>query len=476
MKKIISLVTLLTIAQVANAISIDWTGGYRAEYVSIDRPSLSEPKLSKAYALNFLYLQPKIIGSDGINIYSRFDIMPSQTPAYKNSQVGSLIGGGLSDGNQGTGFNSNSETQNSSSLQVSQLYLNVVHENGSLLVGRTPIEFGLGITHNAGKNPFDHWIDTKEVLAYRFLVDNIAFTPMLARVVQNDFGGGVANDQIFLFEYDNKDIGAKAGVLHQTRVAGAGNNDAYISNAVKLYPSGNSVIGGFKEQTINLFLERKWSAFEFKIEASFLTGDTGIANAAGDEIKLNSYAVVAEALKPAQESKWEYGAKFGVVSGDNPDTQASYEGYQLDRNYDLGMLLFNQRMGYAGDDVIGTRPLHANDNSNGNKLSIQNSVDDEAVSNAMFFAPSFKYLYDDKIDMKYTAVYAQAMTNANGFTNFSKDLGLELDAELIYKPRERVIWSNSIGYFMPGSAWSAGSNNRDTKANFGFASKAAITF
>jgi len=467
----------LVVSSVTHAVSIDWTGGYRAEYVSIDQPSLSQPKQSKSYALNFLYLQPKIIGSDGINIYSRFNIMPNQTPAYKNSQVGALIGGGLNDGSQGTGVNANSETQNSTSLQVSELYLNVVHEYGALLLGRAPIDFGLGITHSAGRGAFDHWMDTKEVLAYRFLVDNVSFAPMLARVSQSDFGGGVSNDQIFLVEYDNKDIGAKAGVFHQTRTSGAGNNDAFVTggNAINVYPKGNSRIGGLKTQTINLFLERKWTAFEFKVEASFLTGDTGIATSTGDEIKLNSYAVVAEALFPANEKKWEYSAKFGVVSGDNPDT-SSYEGYQLDKNYDLGMLLFNHRMGFGTDDVIGTKPIHANDSTGGNSLSVQNSVDDEAVSNAMFLAPSIKYIFDDKIDVRTTFVYAQAMTNVNNFVDFKKDLGLELDMELIYKPRERVTWSNSFGYLIPGAAWNAGSNNRDNKANFGFTTKAAITF
>jgi hypothetical protein len=138
-------VAILFLAQSAAAISIDWTGGYRVEYVSVDRPSLDDNKLSKNYALNFLYLQPRIIGSDGINIVSRFDVMSNETPAYKNSQLGSVIGGGLDNGSGGAnGTDATSQNQDSSTLRVSQLYLNVNHEFGSLLVGRTPVEFGLG--------------------------------------------------------------------------------------------------------------------------------------------------------------------------------------------------------------------------------------------------------------------------------------------------------------------------------------------
>ncbi len=462
-------VAALLVSQTAAAISIDWTGGYRAEYTGVNSTSLANQKLGKSYALNFLYLQPRIIGSDGINIHSRFDVMANQLPAYKNSQMGSIIGTGLNDGSAGAnGSNATSQNQNSSSIQVSQLYLNVNHEYGSLLVGRAPVEFGIGITHNAGKGQFDHWIDTKEVISYRFVVDNLSIAPMIARVSQDDFGGGVATDQIYILEYNNKDAGSRAGLFHQTRSAGPAYNDY---GAAEL-PSGvTSATTGLKTQTVNIFLERKWSAFEFKIEASFLTGNTGVTNAAAAEIKVDSYAVVMEGLFPPGESSWEYSGKAGVVSGDNPDTADTYEGYILDRNYDLGFLLFNHRLGSA--DIIGTSPIHANDGASG--LSTQNSADDEAVTNAMFLAPTVKYAYDDQIDLKATIVYAQLM-NEKKFVDMKKDLGLELDVELVYKPRERVTWSTGLGVLFPGAAWEGGTNSFDSKTTYGLTTRAAITF
>lgn len=461
--------SFLLLSQTAAAISIDWTGGYRVEYTSVSRPSLADKTLSKDYALNFLYLQPRIIGSDGINIVSRFDVMSSAIPAYSNSQMGSIIGSGLNDGTGATGTDATSQNQNSSSVKVSQLYLNVNHEYGSLLVGRTPIDFGLGITHNAGKGAFDHWMDTKEVLSYRFVIDNLSFAPMMARTVQDDFGGGVMNDQIYIVDYNNADAGARAGLFHQTRTAGSATND-YAPTEL---PSGSAKTGGMKTQTINIFLERKWTAFEISLEGSFLTGNTGVQNAAGTEIKLDSYAIVTEALFPAGDGSWEWSGKAGVVSGDNPDTTDKYEGYILDRNYDVGILLFNHRLGSG--DILGTSPIHANDSVGGNKLSLQNSADDEAVTNAMFLAPSAKYAYDEKIDFKGTIIYAQLM-NAKKFVDMKNDLGLELDMELIYKPRERVTWSTGVGFLLPGAAWEGGTNKFDTKSNIGLTTKAAITF
>ena len=68
------------------------------------------------------------------------------------------------------------------------------------------------------------------------------------------------------------------------------------------------------------------------------------------------------------------------------------------------------------------------------------------------------------------------MVSPNNFNDIKKDLGLELDIEVIYRPRERVTWSTGIGILSPGSAWSGGSANYDNKTNFGLTTKAAITF
>lgn len=489
MKKYLSLFLAACFsAQSTWALSIDWTGGYRAEYIALTQPSLSsDNSQSKSYALNYLYLQPKIIGSDGLNIVSRFDIMPNQTAAYKNSQVGSLLGGGLNDGGSGTGTNASSQNQNSSALQVSQLYLNVSQEFGSLLVGRAPIEFGLGITHNAGRGAFDHWIDTKDMVAMKFMVDNLSVTPIIGRVVQNDFGGGIGNDQIYLVEYNNKDIGARTGVFHQTRTLGSASNDLINDNngttnagAAELpWADNTKTKTGVKIQTVNVFLERVWPTFEFKLEASFLTGNSGLYTNTSSEITYNAYAIVSEMKYQQPESKWAFSSQLGAVSGDNPDTKNVYEGYQLDRNYDLGLLMFNHRLGQS--DILGTKVIHANDTKGGNNLSLNNSVDDEAVSNAFFFAPAMTYSLNEKMDIKSKAIFAQLM-NAKSFnvagTNLvdtTNNLGIELNAELVYKPRERVTWSTGLGVLLPGAAWKAG-QDLDNQTAYGISTKAAITF
>jgi len=473
---LISLVIVQTVAvQKAKATSIDWSGGYRIEYNEIDRPTLGsdDNKKRKAYALNYLYLNPKIVASDGINIVGRFDIFSNNLNAYKNSQLGSVFGKGLSDGAPASnGTNVNSENQDASLLRVSQLYLTVNQENAMFLAGRAPLEFGLGITHNAGTNPFDHWYDNRDLVAYRFIVDNVSFMPVFAKVSQLDFGQGtITTDQIFVFEYDNKDNGAKAGLFYQIRNSSFGSNDA--TTLIPSIPGASSVTSSWSTKTVNLYFGRSWEAFQFKLEASFLTGDTGIVSTSNEAIKYNAYAIAGEVLFPAKDQdKWEIGAKFGTASGDNPTTTGTIEGYQMDRNYDVAMLLFNHRMGQR--DFLTTNITHATDGVNG--LNVGNSADDEAIGNAIYIAPSAKYLWTEKLDLKTTLIYAQLATAPTTSVDASKNLGTELDIELNYKPRERVIWSNQFGVLFPGDAWKDGASNFDNKINYGFSTKAAITF
>ncbi len=470
--RLLGCLLLIMTAEKVLATSIDWSGGYRIEYNEVDRPTLGsdEKKSRKAYGLNYLYLNPKIVASDGINIVGRFDIFSNEISSYKNSQLGSLIGGGLHRGGaSANGVNVDSQTQDASIMRVSQLYLTVNQENAVFIAGRAPIDFGLGITHNAGLNPFDHWYDTRDMVAYRFIIDNISFMPLLAKVSQEDFGQGQTTvDQSLVFQYDNKDNGAKAGLFYQIRSSSFGSNDS--APYIPAIPGAASVSSSWSTKTVNLFFGRSWEAFQFKLEASFLTGDTGIVSTANESIKFNAYAIAAEMLMPATEqSKWEFGAKFGTASGDNPTTTGTIEGYQMDKNYDVAMLMFNHRMGQA--DFLTTNILHRDPT-----LSVGNSADDEAIGNTIYIAPSAKYQWNDKLDLKTTLIYAQLATKPTISLDTSKDLGTELDIELIYKPRERVIWSNEFGLLLPGAAWKDGASGFDNKTNYGFTTKAAITF
>ena len=190
----------------ANALSIDWTGNYRFEFIEVDKTSLDSPSLRKSYMLNHLSLSPKIIAADGVNIVAKFEILTNDQ--YPESQAGQPFGRGPSKAKGTSSTKDDSAVAGNkngvSNLSVSQLYLNINQEYGSLLVGRAPLEFGLGLTHSAGNGVFDHWYDVHDMLAYKFVVGNLSFTPIVGKVYDfNTAQGREVQDVIFNLMYEN---------------------------------------------------------------------------------------------------------------------------------------------------------------------------------------------------------------------------------------------------------------------------------
>lgn len=456
----------------SQAMNLDWEGGYRFEWTQIDRPSLDSIYESKAYGLNYLYLAPRIIASDGFNIVSRFDVLNSQDPAYANSQVGSIWGAGLPPAvtTDGSRRNTTTQTQNASPVQVSQLYLHVVQEYGSLLVGRAPMEFGLGMVYNAGNGMFDHWYNTRDLMAYKFIIGNFHFTPMISRVYDENYWlGNSIQDETIEVGYEAPESRSTIGVLLEKRKASNGVNDIDATRVLRPAYHSGSVLSDYSTQRTNFLLGKAWDGFGFKIEASFLTGDTGIQTTRDEWVKINGYGVATEWYFPNPESKWNWTVRAGMATGDDPTT-ADYEGFQFDKNYDVAFLLFNHRIGRR--DFLTTDMVK--DLSAGRGL--HNSVDDEAIGNTWYLSPKLKYAWNDKVELNNSLTYAQVWTNPTGVDDFDRDLGVEWDLEVVYKPRQKIHWVNQLGVLFPGHAFQNGKDSLGNSTNIGLASKIAISF
>lgn len=455
----------------AQAMSLDWTGGYRAEWTEVDRPSLGSPTERKAYGLNYLYLSPKVIAADGINVISRIDIFNSNM--YPNSQVGNVWGMNANDSAATAG------DQGVADVKASQLYLNINQEFGSLIVGRAPFEFGLGMTYSAGKGAFDHWYTTRDMIAYKIVVGDWFMMPLIGRENADDFGQG--NNMTVMgaqLQYENVEAKSLIGVYVQQR-KGSKSSLKYSDTQIDGYTGTTGGTGGTIGSELNIqsssfVLGRGWDSFGFKVEAGFQSGATGIVNTNGDDVRLDGYGIAAEFYFPAKESKWDWTLKTGMATGYNGST--NFSGFAFNKNYDVGMLMFNHRLGerdFLNTNVV--KPIHKNE-AGVNTLSVGDSADDESVSNAFYLAPSVKYTWNDRLDLRNTLVYGQLMNTLKNSVDAEKDLGLEWDIELIYKPLERVQWVNQVGLLFPGNAWKNGSDNLGNDFTFGFTTKAAISF
>lgn len=470
---ILGLTTL--IRSTAEAVILDWKGLYRVEYVDVDKAEMTSGS-HKGYLLNNLVLMPSLLPSDGIEVVSRIHLTENDDPRYVDSQMGFLWGNSVNPGTSTYTDNSNAFSQHraKTGLAISQLYLKVDQEWGSLVVGRAPIHFGLGITHNAGTNPFDHWYDTRDVIAYKMHVGNLFIMPSLSKQYANDFlAGNEITNQTIHFEYKNPESGDWLGLFYETSKGNRTINDVPTA---PLNAAGG-ITDAFSFNSYNIVLGKDFSFFDFRIEGGFQSGTTGARDANDRDIRLGGYAVVGEFNVAAAESKNRWKVKAGSVSGDNPETE-DFEGYLIDRNYDVALLLFNHALGQNAD-IFKTAIGHDYDASK--NRTIRNSADDEYISNVLFVAPQWTRQLADRWNMRNTLAFARLnntrMKIGSSIEDISSAVGFEWDLGFSYKANDNVEWRFDSGLLFPGEAFKMGSAGLKTsKTVFGLSTAAAITF
>jgi hypothetical protein len=170
---------------VALAGDLSWSGLYRTEGVFIRNPGLdSGQNLEDSYLTHHLILSPKIIPMDGVIIKARFDIFNN---ALGNNQIGQVMGSYTGNTQTAAGQGSPAavmtKSQQDETIRVTEMYMNWVNEFGALVVGRVPFHFGLGMLFNDGSGPFDHWLSTKDMVAYRIALGNMTIMPAYGKVL-----------------------------------------------------------------------------------------------------------------------------------------------------------------------------------------------------------------------------------------------------------------------------------------------------
>jgi hypothetical protein len=343
-----------------------------------------------------------------------------------------------------------------------------VQEFGQLVVGRAPLQFGLGLAANSGSGMFDHYIDTRDMVGYKIVLGNFFFMPIYGKVNEGDLGSeDDVNEYIFHLQYDNPETDLSLGLMYTIRLGTFGGNDI---------PTTGGNIGGtsptrsdnFRTTMISLFSSQKVSDVTIAIEADLLSGDAGLTATNGSNVAINSYGIAGELSWAPKDSKVKSMLKAGIASGDDPGTQDTYEGFAFSRNYDVGMLMFNHPLGQA--DFLRTGLVRDT------TTPVKNQPDTEAISNVVYIAPSFQHQWKENMSWGGTLVYGLLNKNPIPNSTTATDLGFEVDLNLTYKPYERLTWVTELGVLSPGSAWKGGSLGYESKFAYGVTTKAAIAF
>lgn len=469
--------TFLLNAIPARATTFDWSGTYRFEYLSLEKPALRDPESgSKAFGLNSLSLSPKIVVNDGMYVVANMLVFPNEQ--YPNSQMGMYLGGG-----QSANPESSSATSQMSggTVQVNQLYMSLQQEYGQFVAGRMPLHFGLGIYQNAGLGLYDHWTNSHDLVGYKVMIGNLGVMPMVGRANKESSGlGADTGEVIWHIDYNNREAKSRLGIFHHVKTGNRLSNDAW-----KVYGTSNAdLVAGWNSTYTGAYLTRSWDEFDFGLEAGFQKGTTGVAftDPGGRRVEIgqNAFGIAIEMNYQPKTGDYRYSFKTGMASGDNPRTLESDEGFYFNRNYNLGFLLFNQRLGSR--DNLRTDRFRRLCSGNPQTCATPGSGlfgSDEFLSNAFYFAPTVTKRIAEKWDWRNVLVHAQLIdTNPpTGTTeNLNTSLGIEWNTGVIYKANERFEWLTEFGILFPGSAWDSDVQRSRADVSYGLQTKAVVRF
>lgn len=446
-----------------------WEGNYSAQanyFNGVDLGNSSDG--DKSYINHHLFLRPEIILYSGLSVKAGIDVINSGTDTLASGQrIGQILGGGLS----GNGLTLDQDSvfrdriiERNRSININEAYFEYAHTNGTLRLGRFPLHFGLGAFYNKGHNLFDHWFTNRDGVSYNFKFGNLHFRPMFSFISDSlDTNNGRIFEYGLEFHFKVEDTGLDLGaMILQRSISGGANVNTRLGAA-----SGSATPLFF-----NLFYKRDQKRYFYGFEGMFQSGDVG-EDASGNEVSLKGFGLAAEA--EYRFKKWDFGIKTGYASGDDPSA-SSYSAVAFNRNYDLGLILFNHPLGTGTYDPTQTNPRGRLSGRSATDFVASETADTDSISNTIYLAPSATINFNDTWNLNTTLVFAWLEeTNILASSEASKYLGTEVDLTLTYKPTENIICSGTLGMILPGEAFN-GDGTLSSDSMFGSTFSIGISF
>jgi hypothetical protein len=190
------------------------------------------------------------------------------------------------------------------------------------------------------------------------------------------------------------------------------------------------------------------------IEAEFVGqfGAGDLANGAND-ISISAFGGILKAelgLKPVF-----FGVEAGYASGDADPNDQRIKTFGFDRDYNVGLMLFEQPMPALAASV---------GNSGNLGRDYDAALTGYEVSNALYLKPKVGYAIADGLTADATVLLARVARVPEESTN-GRGYGQEINATLRYSPVRLVDVSATFGVFLPGKLYADYSD--DTYDGFG---------
>lgn len=471
----------------ASALPIDWTGVFGVDTHLLNNVCRTKDNITKygpavapatgltrtnpgtqaidgdcgaTFQTYIFKLNPSIIVNDGVTLKGEF------SSGYLR---GGFAGDNATNGQDGTGgsyfFTSPAQR---SGLNVNQMYMELYADTALIRIGRMARHFGMGITFDAGTDPWDRFFTMYDGIDAEMKIGNFSVTPYYAKISSYDdsgdngrpdgarpAGGWDVRETGIAAKYDNKARDLVVSVLYAKRFSEA-KNSIYNTNGSDA-TSDVRDLGKTEVTVIEPYVSKRWNKFKVALEGSLQSGDYGTVDGAAGagKSRLTANAYVAE-LKYDLNPKWDIGANLGQVSGDKAGSN-KFEGMYLHPNYHIADLMF--RYNYAAFNEGGK------------------SIFDSSITNTQYWKLFVNYK-TDKWVWKGAFVMANALETAkagkrsyhheenymfNGNENQKKDYGYEVDLGFDYRWNPNVVISGYYGYWVVGDYYAFANSNAGDK-------------
>jgi hypothetical protein len=460
----------------AQALDLDWSGQFRAEAHWIKNYQLDSsggnltPDSARdgmggyyipgggskdaQFQTLFLRLRPKLIVNDNVYIKSEW-------------WVGDPIYGAFGDaapyGQDQKYWYSN---QSRGSLITAQRFWGeFVTDIGTVVVGRAPLNYGLGVVWNGGDGLWDRYQSTGDQI--RLVAKFGAFTLSPAAIKYSAgnswagacnftgpgacapllFGGGVS-DYSLLFKYENPDEEFEGGLNFIKRIIGSSQDPT----------SGYTTFNGQKGVvTSNI---NTWDIYAKKTLGKFsIAGEVPIVSGELSGAKYNATAVALEAgFRPSDA--WDFNLRAGRAPGQPNSattTPDKFEAFYFNPAYKPALILFNYQLA----NFVGPHTLN---DPTATRADLRSPYDNP-ITNAQYLSLSGGYKLDRwRFGAKYT--FANAMEacaeGSNCFNTWSrsfvnskqsqeKSLGWEMDYGASLQWDENFLFGVDVGWWFPGA-------------------------
>ncbi|MCB9673696.1 MAG: hypothetical protein H6737_01190 [Alphaproteobacteria bacterium] len=418
---------LLTLTTLAEAAEVEFEGAYQVRgryYNSLSLTNLGDaglPEGTALYAEHRLWLRPRFLLSDRVrlmvDVKGLDNVVWGQQPVYTDTFVNQP---GFADGLSAP-TSASDETSPLLDFTIWHAWGEVDTDFGRITVGRVPLHWGAGIWQNDGLSLNNEYGDTADRIAFEGLIQDSIF-------VRAAFD---THAEQFVNQQDDTYALSLAAAYKSERVVGG--MQVHYRRTDRAAPANDLNL-----VTIDGALEAEVGKLSVSAEAIGQFGGGDLEGGLND-VSVTTFGGALDAslnLNP-----WVIRVQGGYASGDGDDTDNKLRTFTFDRDYNVGIMMFEQPM----PTFAQAAPNEINENRNFDGVQLGN-----AVSNAIYVKPSIRrsllwgFSAEASVLAARTAALPQRFSNRKGY-------GTEILGGLIYDGLDHVQLDVRGGVYLPGA-------------------------